>query len=388
MMKLCNFRPLCWLALVVILAIGSAMLAPWCALVVGLVLLSILLWCKLPRQFKVVAFTLYLVALVSYVLTTYFVANPHYRTYDTNSGLRGIILRYVRWYLSLFLSQENADLVYAMLLGNRSVLSFGLKADFNATGLAHILSVSGLHVSALYAALGTLLRWCRVPRRAHLWIIAPILIFYGYLCGWQYAIMRAVIMCLVYAFAKHKLQVADSLSVMSLAAVVILIIYPYALVSASFLLSFACVLGIYLWYQTFLRAIPSSPVAMYLAVTLCSFPLLVYFFGSVPVLAIVANVVLVPLLMLAFYLGFFTCVTFVCGALLWLAEPALNLVRWVMAAIGKLPWAILPLSHGLLAVFVFLLATLIMSRFVFLKPQIKYTLAGVLFTCYLVLLVV
>lgn len=387
-MKLCNFRPLCWLALIVILAVGSVMLSPWCAFVVGLVLFSVLLWCKLPRQFKLVAMSCYLLALISYGLTTYFVHNPNYRTYDTNSGLRGIILRYVHWYLSLFLSEENADLVYAMLLGDRSVLSFELKADFTVTGLAHILSVSGLHASALYGALASLLRWFRVPRRVHFWIIAPVLIFYGYLCGWQYAIMRAVIMCLVYAFAKHKLQVADSLSVMSLALVIILIIYPYALVSASFLLSFACVLGIYLWYQTFLRVIPSSPVAMYLAVTLSSFPFLVYFFGEVPVLAIVANVILVPLLMLAFYLGFFAVVTFVCGAVLWIAEPALNFVRWVISAIGELSWSTLPLSHGLPAVFVYLIATLLLSRFIFLKPKFKYPLAAALFTCYLVLLVV
>jgi hypothetical protein len=63
-------------------------------------------------------------------------------------------------------------------------------------------------------------------------------------------------------------------------------------------------------------------------------------------------------------------------------------VRWVMSGIGKLSWAMLPLNHGLLAVFVFLIATIICSRFVFLKPKIKYTLAGVLFTCYLILLVV
>ena len=233
-MKICNFRPMCFLAFIVILAVGSVMLSPWCALIIGLGIFTVLLWCKLPRQFKVVAMACYLIAIISYVLTTYFVSNPYYRTYDTDSGLRGIILRYVRWYLSLFLSEENADLVYAMLLGDRSVLTFDIKYDFTATGLAHILSVSGLHVSALYAAIATLLRWCRVPRRAHLWVIAPVLIFYGYLCGWQYAIMRAVIMCLVYAVAKHKLRVADSLSVMSLAVVIILIIYPYALVSASF----------------------------------------------------------------------------------------------------------------------------------------------------------
>ena len=387
-MKICNFRPLCCLAIIVILAIGSAMIAPWLSLVVGLVIFSILLWCKLPRHFKIVAMCLYVVALISYGLTTCFVSNPTYRTYDTTSGLRGIILRYVRWYLSLFLSEENADLVYVMLLGDRSVLSFGIRYDFTVTGLAHILTVSGLHFGALYSALGTLLRWCRVPRRAHLWIIAPVLLFYGYLCGWQYAVMRAVIMCLVYSVAKHYLHTVDSLSVMSLALTVILIIYPYSLVSASFLLSFACVLGIYLWYQTILRVIPSSAVAMYVAVTLGSFPFLVYFFGSVPVLSLVANVVLVPLLMFGFYLGFFASVTFVCGAVLWLVNPALNFVRWVTSAFGKLSWATIPFSHGIFPIFVYLFAMLVISRFVFLKPKVKYTLGGLLFACYLVFLVV
>ncbi|MBQ7973503.1 MAG: ComEC/Rec2 family competence protein, partial [Clostridia bacterium] len=276
MKKICNFRPLCWLAFVVILAIASAMISAWCTLIVGLIVFSVLLWSRLPRQFKFIAMMLYLVAIVSYLLTTCYVANPYYRTYDPDAGLRGVILRYVRWYLSLFLSPENADLVYVMLLGDKSVLSYGLRFDFTVSGLAHILVVSGLHVGALYGALGSILRWCRVPQRAHLWIIAPVLLFYGYLCGWQYAIIRAVIMSLIYSLAKHHLRIADSLSVMSLAVVVILIIYPYALVSASFLLSFACVLGYNLWYRKIYQVIPSKSFAMYVSVTLGSFPFLVY----------------------------------------------------------------------------------------------------------------
>lgn len=387
-MKLCNFRPLCWLALIVILAIGSAMLSVWCAVAVGLAVFVVLWFVKVPRQFKIVAVLVYTAAIVSYVLTTCLVANPYVRTYDPDAGLRGIILRYARWYLSLFLSPDNADLVYVMLFGDKSVLTWGLISDFNVSGLAHMLAVSGLHVGLLFGAVSTLLRWCRVPCRAHLWVVTPILMFYGYLCGWRYAIMRAVIMCLVYAVAKHHLHVADALSVLSLAAMVVLLIYPYALVSASFLLSFSCVLGMVLWYQSIFRVVPSRAVAMYLSVTLGSFPWLIYCFGVTPVLGIVANVILVPLLVFAFYLGMFAVSTFVCGAVLWVAEPLLNFVRWVTAAMGQLPWATLTVSHGLVAVLIYLLGSLVLSRFVFLRPKIKYPLAAVLFTCYLVLLVV
>ncbi len=387
-MKLCNFRPLCWLALVVMLAISTAMFSVWVALAVGIVVFSVLLWTKLPRQFKIVAMVVYVVALISYGLTTCLVANPSYRTYDPDAGLRGVVLRYVRWYLPMFLSEDNANLLYAMMFGDKSVLTWGLRHDFSIAGLAHMLAVSGLHVVLLSDVVGTLLRWCRVPRRAHLWVIAPILIFYAYLCGWQYAIMRAVIMCLTYEIAKHHLHVADPLSVLSLAAVIILLLYPYALVSVSFWLSFSCVLGIYLWYQNLYRVIPSQWVALYGAVTLGSFPFQVYFFGAVPLLGIVTNVILVSLLVLSFYLGMFAVSTFVCGAVLWLAEPLLNFVRWVSNAIGQLPWATLTVSHNFFAVLVYLCASLVLSRFIFLKPKIKYPLVAALFTCYLVLLVV
>ena len=385
-MKLCNFRPLCWLALIVILAIGSAMLAWWCAVIFAIILLNLLLWTKLPREFKIVAICVYVLVMLSYLLTTCFVSNPYYLSYNPDEGLRGVILRYARWYLSLFLSEENTDLVYTMLFGDKSVLTFGVRYDFTVAGMAHILVVSGLHVSALFGAIGTLLRWCRVPKRAHLWIIAPVLCFYGYLCGWQYSIIRAVMMCLIYSFAKHHLHIADSLSVLSLTAIIILIIYPYALVSASFLLSFSCVLGIHLWYQTIFKVLPSNAVAMYVAVTLGSFPFVVYFFGSVPLLGLIANVVLVPLLMFAFYLSMLAVGTFICGVVMWLVEPVLNLVIWVTSAIGEIPWATLPITHGVTAIIVYYLATLLLSRFVFVKPQIKYPLAVVMFTCYLTLI--
>lgn len=387
-MKICNFRPLVCLALIVIVTLGAAMLSVWLALMVALVLFLILWFAKLPHQFKVVAMAVCAAALYSYILTTCFVSNPYRHAYDPHAGLRGIVLGYVRWYLSLFLSNTNADILYAMMFGDKSVLTWYTLSSFRVAGLAHMLAVSGFHVDLLYWVVSAILKLCHVPQRAHLWIVAPLLLFYGYLCGWQYAVMRAVIMCLVYAIAKRHLYVADPLSVLSLAAVVILIIYPYALVSASFILSFTCVLGINLWYGTIYRKIQVKSVAMYLSIVLGSFPFVIYFFGGEPLFGLVSEIVLVPLLVASFYLGLFAIVTFVGGAVLYLAEPLLNLVRWVATGISQISWAIIPLHQSLPAVCVYLVLTWLLSRFIFLKPKVKYSLAAVLFTCYLVLLVV
>ncbi len=387
-MKICNFRPLVCIALIVIMAICSATLSMWLVLAVAMVLFAGLWFAKVPTQFKVVALLVFMVALISYGLTTYSVANPYQRTYDPDVGLRGVVLRYVRWYLTMFLSPKNADILYTMMFGDKSVLSWWTIQEFNATGLAHILAVSGFHVDLFYLIVSCLLKLCRVPKRAHIWMITPLLLFYGYLCGWRYAVLRAVIMCLIYAFARHRLVVADALSALSLAAVIILIIYPYALFSASFLLSFACVLGINLWYDTFYRIVPVKSVAMYLAVTAGSLPFLLYFFGREPIFGLVANVILLPLLVVSFYIGIFAVSTFVCGAVLWIVEPLLNFVRWITQAVGRLSWAVVHISHGLPAIFVYFCASIILSRFIFLKPKVKYPLVAVLFTCYFVLLMV
>ncbi len=387
-MKICNFRPLVCLALIAVVTIGTAMLSLSAAVIVAITLFLFLWFCHLPHEFKIVAMAVCAAVMISYMLTTALVPNPYQRTYDPNSGLRGVVLGYVRWYLPMFLSQDNADILYAMLFGDKSVLAWGVRQDFNVAGLAHVLAVSGFHVDLLYFVTCAILKWCRVPKRAHLWVVTPLLLFYGYLCGWRYAVLRAVIMSLIYAVAKRHLHVADPLSVLSLSAVIILIIFPYALVSASFLLSFSCLLGIYFWFDALHRKIPVKSIAMYLSVTFGSFPFFVYFFGGELIFGVVSSVALVPLLVVSFYCGMFAVVTSIGGAVLYLAEPLLSLVRWVANGMARLPCSIIPIKQNIPAILVYLLAAMILSRFVFLKPKTKYVLSAVLFTCYLVLLVV
>ena len=163
-MKLCNFRPLVCLAIMVIVTLGAAMLSLWCAVAAIIGFVIVLRWVKVPLQFKVVAVFVCIVAVLSYVLTTYTVANPHKHSYDPAAGLRGVVLGYVRWYLPMFLSPGNAKLLYAMMFGDKSVLTWGLRSDFTAAGLAHMLAVSGLHVGLLFSVISLLLRWCRVPK--------------------------------------------------------------------------------------------------------------------------------------------------------------------------------------------------------------------------------
>ena len=387
-MKICNFRPLCWLAGCVLVAAAACQLSPWSILVGVVMLVLILPWLKVPRWFKLTALVLYTVVAVNFLLTTLWVANPAVRSYDPNAGLRGIILHYVDWLLKNFLSVDNANLVYSMLFGDKSGLSWTLQQNYSVAGLAHMFAVSGLHVGLLAISLERVLRWVRVPRRAQLYVIAPVLVFYAYLCSWRYAVLRALIMYLVHAVARQHLQVTDSLSTMAMAMIIIVTLFPYAVVSASFWLSFACVLGIIISYQAFYRIIPVWGVAMYLAVMTGSLPFAIYYFGYLPLLGVVANVILIPILVGAFYAGWLAVVTCVCGAVLWLVEPLLTFASAVCSAVASLPGSILLVSSSWWPIPIYLLGLMVLSRFIFLKPKFKYPFAIALLACYFLLLMV
>ena len=387
-MKLCNFRPLCVIAWLATLTSLSCLVSPWLSLVVGLGLGVLLTYTKSPLSFKVVALTVYAAVIASFLLHTAFNPEPVYRTYDPDAGLRGVVLRYANGVLHQFLSDNNAELLFSMMFGNKAGLPWLLRQDFSVAGIAHLLAVSGLHVGLLAVVLTWLLKMVRVPRRARIYCLAPLLLFYAYLCGWQYAVLRAMIMCLVYELARHHQRQVDPLTAMSIALTIILILFPYSLKSASFMLTFACTLGYILFYRGLQRVVRLKALAMYLAVNIGVLPFMIYCFGYLTVYGVIANLVLVPLLVVAYYVGMLAVSTYLAGCLLWLVDPVLTLASRVCALIARLPNAALMISSPGLAIVLYLVGLLLLSRFVFLSRKVKYPLATLLFACYFLLLVV
>lgn len=370
------------------LEIWVSAISLWLTCLLAIALGVCFIFARVPRHFQIVTLVVYCLVAISFIVHTCCGTQAFNQNLDPDVGLRGVVLRYANWYLHQFLSDTNAELVFAMLFGNKTGVPWLVRVDFSVTGVAHLLAVSGLHVGLLTLAIEYILRWCRVPKRYRVWVLLPVLIFYTYLCRWQYAILRAVLMCLVYAFARNNLRVADRLSTLALAAVVILTLFPYALWSLSFQLSFAAVLGIVLWYDSLLKLCPVKPLAMYLAVTSTTLPLLIICFDGVSLYGLLANVLIMPLLVLVFYVSMMAVITVIFGAVLWLVDPVLTFARTVLTALSNLPLAMLPVSGPPVIAILYLVAILLCSRFIFLPKKIKYPLAVALFACYFVLLVV
>ena len=172
---------------------------------------------------------------------------------DTGGGnkLRSAIAGYrssVAYFLVDSLGSKTGGLAAAMLVGDRTKLLPETVADFRASGLAHVLAISGLHIAMVGGIVVALSAWA-FGRSKQLYLIAPVLAVWGYatMAGLSPSVTRAAIMFSVYMAARLFGRQRSVLPPLALAATLMLAIDPEIISSVSFQLSFAAVLGIALF---------------------------------------------------------------------------------------------------------------------------------------------
>ncbi len=207
----------------------------------------------------------------------------------------------------------------ALLVGDRQDISPPLRRAFNRAGAGHLLAISGLHVGIVAAAAFFVLRWLLAHVGFLVWrgwtdaaaavlTLFPVLA-YGVLAGMSASTQRAVIMVTVFLAALVAGRRHDLMNTIAWAALVILALFPPALFSVSFQLSFAAVSWIVFGLQQpvakraleRLRPHPgmrwlSSLVVVSLLAVLGTWPLVMFYFNQVSLVGPVVNVVLVPLM--------------------------------------------------------------------------------------------
>lgn len=151
------------------------------------------------------------------------------------------------------MSEKNAGIVSAMLLGEKSLLDAEIKSLYQANGIGHILAISGLHISILCTFFSWFIQFLRIPRPFPFFLTALFLIGYGFMTGFGISTSRAVIMMLFLLAGKELGRSYDALTALAFSAVVLLVQKPYAIYSGSFLLSYSAVLGSILTYPALKR---------------------------------------------------------------------------------------------------------------------------------------
>lgn len=157
--------------------------------------------------------------------------------------------------LSAVLSEKDAGIFGALLLGDKSALPETVQSLYQSQGIAHLLAVSGLHLSIIGMGFYRVLRKCG----AGLWLSVPLssvlVLSYGFLTGAQGSAMRAALMLLVHFLAFHTGKSYDTLSALSFSAVLLLLWRPYLLLGSGFQLSFGAILAISLFGESVIHRV-------------------------------------------------------------------------------------------------------------------------------------
>jgi len=149
----------------------------------------------------------------------------------------------------------------ALVTGEQSLITEPMQEAYRVSGLAHLLSISGLHMTMLAAAVFVLVRrslalWPYAALRLDLKKVAAFAAlaatsFYVLISGLSVPAIRAFIMVAVVILAIFVDRRAVSLRSVGLAALALLAIYPEALVGPSFQMSFMAVIALVAMYERF-----------------------------------------------------------------------------------------------------------------------------------------
>ena len=225
--------------------------------------------------------------------------------------------------LDQLLPPQDAGIYRALLTGDKSAMDEDIRSLYQDAGIAHILAVSGLHLSILGVGMYELLRRFGGSKAFSGALAALIIVSYGILTGSSGSALRAVIMLLLRFLGAAAGRSYDMLSALATAALLLLWKEPYMLFGSGFQLSFLAVLSIGLCAML---PSPKKPLlnslwtSLYLQ--LLTLPIILFHYFRFPLYGIFLNLIVLPLMSSVVYSGIFGVVLFLVSP--WAAAVAIG----------------------------------------------------------------
>lgn len=154
------------------------------------------------------------------------------------------VRQYAGALLAKYVPEREAGVLSAMLLGDKTSLDKGVRSLYGQSGIAHILAISGLHISLLGALLYRALKRMGMPLRFSMALCGAFLVSYGMMTGMGTSTLRASVMFMIGLNAERVRRTNDMKTALAVSMAVQLLINPRLIETAAFRLSFGAVAGI------------------------------------------------------------------------------------------------------------------------------------------------
>lgn len=191
-------------------------------------------------------------------------------------------------------------IIGAIILGDKTDLDSDIKELYSVSGIAHILAISGLHISFIGMAIYRLLR-----RRFRFLFSAavsiPVVLSFGIMSGFGISTIRAIIMFILKIIGEVLGRKYDAITAISLAGLVLLVQNPFVVCNSGFQMSFGAIIAIVLILPIVEEILNTDNkiikvISANFTISLIMNPILAWNYYELPTFSFLLNIVVVPLM--------------------------------------------------------------------------------------------
>lgn len=231
-------------------------------------------------------------------------------------GYKSGILNKFRQYVlkifdELFITEQNLyAFSRAAILGEKAEVSKAMNDKFKYTGLAHLIVISGTHISLVIMGIVKLLDILNLHYKTKYLLAMIVLSIYCAMVGMSPGILRAYIMGLMMIVARLLFEEEDVKKSLNISLIIILILNPYSIFDISMQLSYMAVIAIVYVYPVINQKLQKryfdkmkdgiikesiQLTVLSLIIQITSIPLFLYYFEKLPLFSFLLNIIGVPI---------------------------------------------------------------------------------------------
>ena len=226
-----------------------------------------------------------------------------------------LVLKFRNWFaerIKSLISEPQVNLGLSYLLGMKSGLPDDLSENLRIVGLVHIVVASGAHLSILVEIAKKL--FGRISRFAGLLFSMLFILLFMAMVGWTPSILRAGIMAILTLITWYVGRKIAPWRMILMVAALTLMMSPNFIINLGWLLSFASYAGIMMVGPGLTKFLfgekkpgfIAETIITTLSATVMTLPVTLYFYGTVSLISVVANLLILPTLPYAMGLVFLT----------------------------------------------------------------------------------
>lgn len=231
---------------------------------------------------------------------------------SSNGSFIHNIQKYIRDTINGTLTDEEGNLLLAILLGDKDKLSEDIQESFKTSNLSHMLAVSGAHVSYIILGLTYVLQNSIIGKKNGKIVCIIFLLVFMAITNFTPSVTRACIMAVLTLFSGIIYRKSDVYTNISVAALITLIFNPYSLLDLGFQLSYGGTIGIIIFIKRIQEKKSNSKVINYIKqmalvsiyANIIIIPIMMYHFNTVSFTFIISNIMASPILGIIVITGF------------------------------------------------------------------------------------